>query len=147
MNIQDLFNLDKKIAFISGGATGIGRMAAEAMAMAGARVLIASRKGSLCASVAEELNQKGYKGTVEGFEGDLSSEAGVEAVVKEIKIRTGQLNILMNNAGRSWGAPLGSFPHNAWEKVMSLNVAGLFSLTQSLIPLLEKSAHMKTPPE
>ena len=52
MNIQDLFNLDKKIAFISGGATGIGRMAAEAMAMAGARVLIASRKGSLCASIA-----------------------------------------------------------------------------------------------
>ena len=53
MNIQDLFNLDKKIAFISGGATGIGRMAAEAMAMAGARVLIASRKCSLCSSVAE----------------------------------------------------------------------------------------------
>jgi NAD(P)-dependent dehydrogenase (short-subunit alcohol dehydrogenase family) len=145
MNIQDLFNLDKKTAFISGGATGIGRMAAEAMAMAGARVLIASRKGSACASVAEEINQKGYKGIVEGFEGDLSSEVGIKALVKEIKIRTGKLNILMNNSGRSWGAPLGSFPHSAWEKVMSLNVAGLFSLTQSLIPLLEKSATHEDP--
>ena len=96
MNIQDLFNLDKKTAFISGGATGIGRMAAEAMAMAGARVLIASRKGPACASVAEEINQKGYKGIIESFEGDLSSETGIEALVKEIKIRTGKLNILMN---------------------------------------------------
>ena len=145
MNINNLFDLSGKVAFVSGGATGIGRMATEAMAMAGAKVFIASRKGSVCLSIAEEINKKGYTGKVDSFEGDLSTETGVTSVADEIKNRTDVLHILMNNAGRSWGAPLGSFHHDAWEKVMSLNVAGVFSLTQLLIPVLECSATTEDP--
>jgi NAD(P)-dependent dehydrogenase (short-subunit alcohol dehydrogenase family) len=145
MNMHSLFDLSGKTAFVSGGATGIGRMATEALVMAGVKVFIASRKGSVCSAVAEEINKKGYAGKVDSFEGDLSTEVGVSAVASEIQKRTKVLHILMNNAGRSWGAPLGDFPHSAWEKVMSLNVAGVFSLTQLLIPLLECSATIGDP--
>lgn len=145
MNIETLFDLTGKVAFVSGGATGIGKMAAEGLVMAGAKVMIASRKGDLCAHVARELNNKGYPGSAEGFEGDLSSLKGLEKVVEDILTRTDQLNILMNNSGRTWGSPLGSFPYHAWEKIMSLNVSGLFTLTQSLIPILETSATKADP--
>lgn len=145
MDMKSLFNLNGKVAFVTGGATGIGRMATEAMVMAGASVFIASRKGSVCSAVAEEINKKGYIGKVDSFDGDLSTEEGVSLVANEIQKRTKVLHILMNNAGRSWGAPLGSFPYSAWEKVMSLNVAGVFSLTQLLIPILENSATSEDP--
>lgn len=140
MDFQGLFDLSGKVALVTGGATGIGRMAAEGLVHAGARVLIASRKGDACAAVAEELNGLGAAGSAEGFAGDVATEAGVAALAAEVAARTGKLHILMNNAGRSWGAPLGQFPHDAWEKVMNLNVAGLFHLTQSLLPQLEAAA-------
>lgn len=140
MDIQTLFGLDGKTALITGGATGIGRMAAEALVRAGARVLLASRTGEACVAVADELNALGAPGRAEGFAGDVGSEAGVDALVAEVEARCDQLHIVMNNAGVTWGAPLGAFPFRAWEKVMAVNVAGLFDLTQKLLPLLRKSA-------
>lgn len=145
MTPQDLFSLPGKVALITGGATGIGRMAAEALVRAGARVLIASRKGDACAAVAAELNALGAPGTAEGFAGDVASEAGIDALVEEVKKRTDRLDILMNNAGRTWGAPLGQFPHAAWGKVMDLNVTGLFHLTQQLLPMLIASGSADDP--
>lgn len=145
MTPETLFSLTGKTALVTGGATGIGRMAAEGLARAGARVLIASRKGDACAAVADELNAMDLPGKAEGFGGDVSTEAGVKALVAEVQSRTDNLHILMNNAGRSWGAPLGEFPFDAWEKVMALNVAGLFHLTQSLLPMLEGSATADDP--
>ncbi len=134
-----LFSLHGKTALVTGGATGIGRMAAEALMRAGARVLIASRKGDACIAVAEQLNAIDAPGTVEGFAGDVGTEQGVDALVGEVKNRTKTLDILMNNAGITWGAPLGQFPHQAWEKVMAVNVAGVFDLTQKLLPMLVAS--------
>ncbi|MFV0515478.1 MAG: SDR family oxidoreductase [Jhaorihella sp.] len=136
MTPDSLFTLQDKTALITGGATGIGRMAAEALVNAGARVLIASRKGAACEAVAKELNAAGAPGSAEGFAGDVGSEEGIDALVAEVKSRTQALDILMNNSGTTWGAPLGQFPHRAWERVMSVNVAGLFDLTQKLLPLL-----------
>ncbi|TDE34540.1 SDR family oxidoreductase [Antarcticimicrobium sediminis] len=145
MTPETLFNLTGKTALVTGGATGIGRMAAEGLLRAGARVLIASRKGDACEAVAQELNALGGPGTAEGFAGDVGSEAGIEALVQEVKNRTERLEILMNNAGRTWGAPLGQFPYEAWDKVMGLNVAGPFHLTQSLLPLLTASGTLDDP--
>ena len=136
---MNLFDLSGKTALVTGGASGIGRMAAEGLVRAGARVLIASRKAEACEAAAEELNRV-RPGAAEGFGGDVSTEEGVAALVAEVRARADRLPILMNNAGRSWGAPLGEFPHDAWEKVMSLNVAGLFHLTQELLPELEAAA-------
>ena len=115
MDLTSLFGLSGKTALVTGGATGIGRMAAEALVLAGARVLIASRKGDACEAVAAQLNDMDAPGSAEGFAGDVSTEEGVMALVQEVKNRTDKLDILMNNAGRSWGAPLDEFPYDAWD--------------------------------
>ena len=131
-----LFDLTGKVALVTGGALGIGRMAAEGLAAAGARVLIASRKADACEAVAAQINALGLPGSAEGFGGDVATEEGIAALVAEVKSRTDRLHILMNNAGRTWGAPLGEHPYDAWDKLLSLNVTGMFHLTQSLLPLL-----------
>lgn len=145
MTPNALFSVEGKTALVTGGATGIGRMAAEALVRAGARVLIASRKADACEAVAAELNALGAPGQAEGFGGDVATQEGVEALTFEVKNRTDALDILMNNAGVSWGAPMGQFPHEAWDKVMSVNVAGLFDLTQKLLPMLMKSGSADDP--
>ncbi|MDC1223606.1 SDR family NAD(P)-dependent oxidoreductase [Ascidiaceihabitans sp.] len=145
MTPHQLFSLDGRVALITGGATGIGRMAATGLMQAGAHVFIASRKQGACETVAAELNQMGSPGKATGFVGDVGSAAGVEALSEEIAKRTDTLNILMNNAGLTWGAELGKFPFEAWEKVQSVNNAGLFHLTQSLLPMLMKSATLDDP--
>ena len=140
MTPNSLFSLEGKTALVTGGATGIGRMAATGLMMAGAHVLIASRKEDACFAVAEQLNSMDAPGSAEGFAGDVGTEDGIEALAKGTTERTNTLHILMNNAGITWGAPMGAFPHAAWEKVMNVNVAGLFHLTQSLLPTLIATA-------
>ena len=140
MKPENLYDLSGKTALVTGGATGVGRMAAEGLIAAGARVLIASRKAEACVAAAAELNVLGYSGKAEGFGGDVATEDGIAALSSDVGNRVNQLDILMNNAGTSWGAPLGEFPYSAWDRVMRLNVAGLFHLTQSLLPLLEAAA-------
>ncbi|HSF95415.1 MAG TPA: SDR family NAD(P)-dependent oxidoreductase, partial [Thermohalobaculum sp.] len=142
--LDDLFGLSGKTAVITGAATGIGRMMAEALVRAGARVLIASRKGADCARVAAELTAIG-PGSAEGFAGDVGTEDGVAALSAEIRRRTGKLHILINNAGKSWGAPYAEFPFHAWDTVMSVNCAGLFTLTRDMTPLLEAAATADDP--
>ncbi len=140
-----LFGASGKTALVTGGATGIGRMMADALVSAGAHVLIASRKGSACEEVAAELNAHGAPGSAEGFAGDVATADGVEALSAEVMRRTDRLDVLINNAGKSWGAPYSDFPFDAWDKVMSVNVAGLFSLTRDLTPLLRKTATPEEP--
>lgn len=135
-----LFDLSGKTALVTGGATGIGRMAAEGLVAAGASVLIASRNEEACLAAAEDLNASGYSGRADGFGGDVASEEGIDALAAEVARRTESLDILMNNAGTSWGTPLGEFPFFAWERVLQLNVSGLFHLTQKLLPLLEAAS-------
>ena len=135
-----LFSLAGKTALVTGGATGIGRMCAEALVQAGARVFIVSRKREACETAASEINALGASGRAEFFAGDVGTEEGVSAVVSGLKERTDGLSILVNNAGKSWGQPLAEFPFKAWDQVMSLNVAGLFTLTRDLLPMLEASS-------
>lgn len=143
--LGSLFGVSGKTALVTGGATGIGRMIATALVHAGARVMIASRKGLDCVHVADEINAMGAPGSAEGFAGDVGTEEGVAALVAAVKARTDKLHILVNNAGVSWGAPYEEFPHAAWAKVMSVNVAGLFTLTRDLTPLLHTAARDDDP--
>jgi NAD(P)-dependent dehydrogenase (short-subunit alcohol dehydrogenase family) len=138
--LDELFSVSGKTALVTGAATGIGRMAATALIKAGATVLIASRKGADCETVAAELNALGASGKAVGFAGDVSSEAGIAALVGEVKARTGKLDILINNAGTSWGAPFEEFPYQGWTKVLAVNLTGLFHLTRELVPMLAASA-------
>ncbi|KAB2850037.1 MAG: SDR family oxidoreductase [Hyphomicrobiaceae bacterium] len=143
--LDHLFGLVGKTALVTGGATGIGRMCAEALAGAGARVLIASRKGEACANAARDINAMDLKGAVEGFAGDVASEEGVKALAGEVGRRTPRLNILVNNAGKTWGEPFAKFPWPAWQSVMAINVAGLFTLTRELAGLLKTTATPEDP--
>lgn len=138
--LDDLFSVKGKVALVTGGATGIGQMAAAALVKGGARVLIASRKGEDCVRAAEALNALGAPGSAEGFAGDVGTEAGIDALAAEVAGRTDRLHILLNNAGTTWGEPFETFPHAAWARVLNVNVAGLFTLTQKLVGLLEHAA-------
>lgn len=138
---EELFSLEGKTALVTGGATGIGRMIATALVRAGANVMIASRKADACEAVANEINAlPDALGKATGFAGDVSTEAGIAALVGAVGSRTDRLHILFNNAGVTWGEPMETFPYAAWGKVMGVNVAGLFTLTRDLLPLLERAA-------
>ncbi len=143
--LNSLFSAQGKTALITGGATGIGRMMAEALVMAGAQVLIASRKGDACEAAAKQLNEMDAPGSAQGFAGDLGSGEGVEALVSEVNKRTDKLNILANNAGATWGQDYESFPRAAWDKIMAVNVTSIFELTRDLTPLLEAAASSEDP--
>ncbi|MBZ0129024.1 MAG: SDR family oxidoreductase [Rhodobacteraceae bacterium] len=140
LDLNAIFGVTGKVALVTGGGTGIGRMIVEALAMGGARVLTCSRKLDAVEAAAAEVNAMGYDGSVEAFQGDVGTEAGIAAIIAEVRARSDKLNILVNNAGITWGAPLGQFPHSAWEKVMNVNVAALFHLTQGLIGDLNAAA-------
>jgi NAD(P)-dependent dehydrogenase (short-subunit alcohol dehydrogenase family) len=141
-NLPDLFSVKGRTALVTGGATGLGRVCAEALLSAGARVLIASRKAEACEEVAAELRAIG---PCEGFGGTVASEAGVAALADEVRRRTGDLHVLVNNAGVSWGESFEKFPWKGWERVMSVNVTGLFTLTRELMPMLIAGATSERP--
>ena len=143
--LESLYSLAGKTAVVTGGATGIGRMIAEALVRAGAEVIIASRKADACRTEAAALNALQATGKAYAMAGDVGSEAGIEALARAIGERFEKLSILINNAGTSWGAPLETFPYAAWERVLSVNVAGPFALTQRLLPLLKRAASENTP--
>ncbi|MDA7592476.1 SDR family NAD(P)-dependent oxidoreductase, partial [Rhodobacteraceae bacterium] len=137
---NNLFSLKGKTALVTGGSTGIGLMATVGLVSAGAKVFIVSRKLENCQNAAEELNSKDFEGEVIPFRGDLSSETGINDIAGEIYAQNSELHILINNAGRTWGSDLSSFPYEAWAKVLNLNVSAIFYLTQKLVPLLASSS-------
>jgi NAD(P)-dependent dehydrogenase (short-subunit alcohol dehydrogenase family) len=141
-SLADLFSVKGRVALVTGGGSGLGRTCAEALLSAGARVLIASRKAEVCEATAEELSALG---PCEGFGGTVQSEAGVAALASEVRRRAGELHILVNNAGLSWGEPYANYPWKAFDRVLSVNVTGLFQLTRELTPMLLKAASPERP--
>ncbi|TYR30541.1 SDR family oxidoreductase [Mesorhizobium microcysteis] len=137
MDADALFSSRGRTALITGGATGLGRHAAEALVRSGARVILASRKLAACEQTAAELSAFG---SCEAMEGDISNEDGVRRLTNSIEQRCERLDILINNAGTTWGARLEAFPWGGWSKVLATNLTGLFSLTRDLVPMLEASA-------
>ncbi len=143
--LDEIFGVAGKTALVTGGATGIGRMIATALVQGGAHVMIVSRKGDACRATAEELNAMDAPGDAEGFAGDVGSEETIAALVDQVRSRTEKVHILVNNAGLTWGKELEKFPHKAWQLVMNVNVAGLFTLTRDLLPLLDAAASPDDP--
>ncbi|ANY10495.1 SDR family oxidoreductase [Pseudonocardia sp. HH130630-07] len=130
---QGLFDVEGKVALVTGGTSGIGEMIARGLAEAGARVYVAGRKAAACAAAEAD-----YGAT--GIPADLSSEQECLRLAAEIAEREDGLDLLVNNAGATWGAPLEEFPAHAWDKVLDLNVKAPFFLTRALLPLLEGAA-------
>ena len=125
--MTDLFSIAGKTALITGGSRGIGRMIAGGFVEAGATVYVSSRNADACAAVAAELSAVG---TCVAVPADLSTEAGCRALADEMRGLQSKLDILVNNAGNTWGAPLEEFGDAAWDRVLSLNVKGVFHTTK-----------------
>jgi 2-deoxy-D-gluconate 3-dehydrogenase len=140
--MTDMFDLTGKVAVVTGGSRGIGKMIAEEFVRRGVRTYITARKADACRQTAEELSEHGE---CIALPQDLSTLDGIDAFVSEIEERTDKLDILVNNAGAAWGAPFDEFPESGWDKVMNLNLKSLFFLTQKLAPLLRAAASAERP--
>jgi NAD(P)-dependent dehydrogenase (short-subunit alcohol dehydrogenase family) len=140
--MADLFSISGKTAVVTGGSRGIGRMIAQGFVEAGATVYISARKADACRQTAEELSAFG---TCVALPADLSTEAGCRGLADEVAQRTDRLDVLVNNAGATWGAPLADFDEAAWDRVLNLNVKGVFHCTKFLLPLLEAAGTDEDP--
>lgn len=141
--MNDLFDITGKIALVTGGSRGIGLMIARGFIEAGAKVYISSRKASVCDEVAAELSTIGE---CISLPADLSTEAECRRLADEVIAREdGRLDILINNAGATWGTPLAEFDEAAWDRVLDLNVKGVFHLTRFLHPALAAAGTHEVP--
>lgn len=141
MKLTDLFGLEGKIALVTGGSRGIGRMIVEGLLEAGcAKVYIVARKKEQVDETAAELGDK-----VIGLVGDLSQMDGIKALADELASREDKLDLLVNNAGAAWGEPFEEFSEAGWHRTMDLNLKTPFFLTQKLLPLLKKAGTAERP--
>ncbi len=144
MKIDSLFSVAGKVVVVTGGSRGIGEMIAAGFVANGAKVYISSRKAAGCDATAARLAET-YGGTCISVPSDLSTMDGIDALAAALREREEGIDVLVNNAGVSWGAPLESFPEAGWDKVMDTNVKGVFFLTQRLLPMLEARATAENP--
>ncbi|HEX4820887.1 MAG TPA: SDR family oxidoreductase [Acidimicrobiales bacterium] len=139
---SDLFSISGKTAVVTGGSRGIGLMIARGFVEAGAKVYVSSRKAEVCDEVAAELSKIGE---CIALPADLSSEAECRRLADEVAARESQLHILVNNAGATWGVPLEQHDDSSWDRVIDLNVKGVFHLTKFLLPLLQAAGTADDP--
>jgi NAD(P)-dependent dehydrogenase (short-subunit alcohol dehydrogenase family) len=140
--MSELFSIAGKTALVTGGSRGIGLMIARGFVEAGAKVYISSRKAEVCDEVATELSKVGE---CIALPANLATEAECQRLAAEVAERESSLDILVNNAGATWGTPLDEYDEAAWERVLSLNVKGVFHLTKALVPLLEAAGTQEAP--
>ncbi|WP_395695204.1 SDR family oxidoreductase [Nocardioides sp.] len=141
-SIDPLFDVSGKAVLVTGGTRGIGSMIAEGFVRRGARVVISSRSADACRSEEDRLGQFG---DCTACPADLATDAGLAAVVDRVRTDLGSLDVLVNNAGATWGAPIDTYPMDGFDKVVRLNLRSVFALTQAVLPLLEAGASSADP--
>lgn len=137
-----LFDLNGRIAVVTGGSKGIGRMIADGLVRRGVRVYVTARHGAVCHQTAEELSAFGECIAIPN---DLGSLDGVKELAAELAQRESKLDILVNNAATGWVAPFDEFPERGWDKTLNLNLKAIFFLIQRLAPLLRAAASAERP--
>jgi NAD(P)-dependent dehydrogenase (short-subunit alcohol dehydrogenase family) len=140
--VSELFSIAGKTAVITGGSRGIGRMIATGFIEAGARVYISSRKADACAETAAALSQLGE---CVALPADMGKESECRRLADALSEREPSIDILVNNAGANWFAPIATHDDAAWDKVLAVNLKGVFHLTRFVLPLLEAAAADEDP--
>src|SRR5687767_12426184 len=138
MDTNSLFRLDGRVALVTGGSRGIGRMIAQGFVAQGARVYVSSRKAEACEETAAALGENCF-----ALPHDISTVEGCRALAEDLAARESRLDILVNNAGAAWGEAFETFPEQGWDKVMDLNLKAPFFLTQAMHGLLRQGAQKR----
>lgn len=142
--MTDAFDISGRTVLVTGGARGIGRMLAEGLLRAGARVIISTRKEDAATAAEAELRaavaDSRPDADIHAVAADISTEEGCQVLVGAVQGITDRLDGLVNNAGATWGAPFDEFPPEAWDKVLGVNLKTPFRLSQLLRPLLDARA-------
>jgi NAD(P)-dependent dehydrogenase (short-subunit alcohol dehydrogenase family) len=138
----ELFSVTGKTVVVTGGTRGIGAMIAGGFVAAGASVVIASRKADAVESAVAELSRYG---SCSGLVADLSTEDGARRFAETVASEHPSIDVLVNNAGATWGAPLADHDEASWRRVLGLNVEGVFHTTKFLLPLLQSGASAEEP--
>ncbi len=129
MNSRQLFDLAGRVAIVTGGSVGLGRQMAEGLAEMGAHLVLCARKQERCQKTAEELQQLGVEVLALGC--DVKDPASINEVVSATVKHFGRIDILINNAGTSWGAPTEDMTLAQWNKVLETNLTGTFLFSQA----------------
>ena len=130
VSLKKLLDLDGKIALVTGGSRGLGLQIAEALGEMGARLALTARKADELDEAAEHLARQSIEALA--LPCDLSQPEAIAPMVSKLLARWGKIDILINNAGASWGAPAEDHPLEAWHKVVNLNLTGTFLVTQQV---------------
>ncbi len=138
----ELFDLSEKYALVTGSTGGIGMMIARGLLQAGARVVINSRKADACAQAQRLLSEYG---DVQAVPADVSRHDECRRLAGLVMANSERLDILVNNAGAMWREPLATFPDQAWDAVIDLNLKSPFWLVQALLPALRKAGTADDP--
>ena len=140
--LNRLFSLEGKTALVTGGTSGIGEMIATAFVHAGARTYVNSRKADACEKVAKALSAFGE---CRPLAGDVGSRDGCVKIAEAFRSQESRLNILVNAAGATWGAPIENYPDSGWDKVININVRGPFNLSVALLAELRAAGTAEEP--
>jgi gluconate 5-dehydrogenase len=130
MSVKKLFDLTGKVALVTGGSRGLGLQMAEALGELGARVALTARKRDELDEAVAHLAGQGIEAAA--FQADLGKAEVIPGLLDAVLARFGTVDVLVNNAGTTWGAPAEDHPAEAWHKVMNLNLHGTFFLTQAV---------------
>jgi gluconate 5-dehydrogenase len=130
MSLRQLLSLEGRTALVTGGSRGLGLQIAAGLGEMGARVLVSARKVDELEAAVTTLRAQGVQ--ADWVAADGAREADIARLADEALQRLGQVHILVNNAGATWGAPAEDHPLEAWDKVMNLNIRGVFLLTQAI---------------
>jgi NAD(P)-dependent dehydrogenase (short-subunit alcohol dehydrogenase family) len=128
MNVREMFDLNGKVAIVTGGGRGIGLKMAEGLAEVGATVVLCSRKVENCQKAAQDIAKLGVKTLAMAC--DVKSPASIQSVVDKTLEKFGRLDILVNNSGVTWGGAVEEYSLEGWEKVMDTNMTGAFLFSQ-----------------
>jgi NAD(P)-dependent dehydrogenase (short-subunit alcohol dehydrogenase family) len=141
-DIGSLFSVSGRTAVVTGGATGIGKSICRALLRGGAKVWIVNRRAEKGQEAADELRQHGE---IESVAADITTDTGIASILQAVGAKSDGIDILVNNAGMTASHPLGSFPAEDWDSVLSVNLKAPFMLTQAALPLLRANATPRRP--